>query len=205
MRLKRFSNIANTRTLYLLSAILLAVCVAAEAQQPAGVPMIGFLGVRPDDSQSTLKLFKQQLKTLGYIDGNIAFEYRNANNKPERLPALVDELLKLKVDVLIVAAVNEARAAKNATKTTPIVGLNVADPVRSGLVQSLAHPGGNITGFTPIAGELAGKRLELLKETVAKIDRVGVLWDPKAPSSKQTLKNLQESAKARGCSYILWR
>jgi putative ABC transport system substrate-binding protein len=136
---------------------------------------------------------------LAYVDGkNIVYEYRNAANKPERLPALVDELIRLKIDVLVVAAINEARAARNATKTIPIVGLNLADPVRSGLIESLAHPGANLTGITPISGELGGKRLELLKETVAKLAHVAVLWDPKAPSSDQTLKDLQSPASALG-------
>jgi putative tryptophan/tyrosine transport system substrate-binding protein len=171
----------------------------AQAQQPTKVPRVAFLGVRPDDSKTTFESFKRQLQTLGYIDGkNIAYEYRNAENKPERLPALVDELIRLKVDVFVVAAVNEARAAKNATKTIPIVGLNLADPVQSGLIESLARPGANLTGFTQITGELGGKRLELLKETVAKLARVAVLWDPKAPSSDQTFKDLQPTASALG-------
>jgi putative tryptophan/tyrosine transport system substrate-binding protein len=171
----------------------------AQAQQPTKVPRVAFLGVRPDDSKTTFESFKRQLQTLGYIDGkNIAYEYRNAENKPERLPALVDELIRLKVDVFVVAAVNEARAAKNATKTIPIVGLNLADPVQPGLIESLARPGANLTGFTQITGELGGKRLELLKETVAKLARVAVLWDPKAPSSDQTFKDLQPTASALG-------
>ena len=98
----------------------------------------------------------------------------------------------------MVAALNEARAAENATKTIPIVGLNLSDPVQSGLVESLAHPGANLTGITPISEELGGKRLELLKETVAKLTRVAVLWDPKAPASDQTLKDLQAPASALG-------
>ena len=127
-----------------------------------------------------------------------SIEYRNAENKPERLPAFVDELIRVKVDVLVVAAGNEARAAKNATKTIPIVGLNLGDPVQSGLIESLAHPGANLTGITPNLAELGGKRLELLKETVAKLVRVAVLWDPKAPASDQTLKDLQAPASALG-------
>src|SRR5262249_4516309 len=163
------------------------------------IPRIAFLGVRPDDSKTTFESFKRQLQMLGYVEGkNIVYEYRNAENKPERLPALVEESIRLKVDVFVVAAGNEARAANNASKTIPIVGLNLRDPVQSGLIESLARPGANLTGFTQISGELGGKRLELLKETVAKLARVAVLWDPKAPASDQTLKDFQAPASALG-------
>ena len=186
-------------TVLTLSALLFALGVSAHAQQLGKIPRIAFLGVRPDDSKTTFESFKRQLQMLGYVEGkNIVYEYRNAENKPERLPALVDELIRLKVDVLVVAATNEARAAKNATKTIPIVGLNLGDPVQSGLIESLARPGANVTGFTSISEDLGGKRLELLKETVAKLSRVAVLWDPKAPSSDQTLKDLQAPARALG-------
>jgi putative ABC transport system substrate-binding protein len=186
-------------SLLIIALVLVVSGDVAQAQQPTKLPKIGFLGVRPDDSKTTFESFKRQLQMLAYVDGkNIVYEYRNAANKPERLPALVDELIRLKIDVLVVAAINEARAARNATKTIPIVGLNLADPVRSGLIESLAHPGANLTGITPISGELGGKRLELLKETVAKLARVAVLWDPKAPSSDQTLKDLQSPASALG-------
>src|SRR5262245_52677311 len=169
-----------------LGALLFAPCFSAEAQEPTKLPKIGFLGVRPDDSKATFESFKRQFQMLGYVDGkNIVYEYRNAENKPERLPTLVDELIRVKVDVLVVAATNEALAAKNATKAIPIVGLNLGEPVQSGLIESLARPGANLTGFTQITGELGGKRLELLKETVVKLTRVAVLWDPKAPSSDQ--------------------
>ena len=182
-----------------LCALLLALSYSVEAQPQTKLPKIGFLGVRPDDSKTTFESFKRQLQTLGYIEGkNIVYEYRNVENKPERLPAFVDELIRVKVDVLVVAAGNEARAAKNATKTIPIVGLNLGDPVQSGLIESLAHPGANLTGITPNLAELGGKRLELLKETVAKLARVAVLWDPKAPASDQALKVLQAPASALG-------
>ena len=185
--------------LFALTALLLALSYSVGAQQPTKLPKIGFVGVRPDDSKTTFESFKRQLQTLGYIEGKtIVYEYRNAENKRERLPALVDELIRLKVDVLVVAAGNEARAARNATKTIPIVGLNLGDPVQSGLIESLAHPGANLTGITPNLAELGGKRLELLKETVAKLVRVAVLWDPKAPASDQTLKDLQAPAIALG-------
>jgi putative tryptophan/tyrosine transport system substrate-binding protein len=111
----------------------------------------------------------------------------------------VDELTRLKVDVIVAAASNEARAAKKATNTVPIVVLNFGtDPIASGLIDSLAHPGANLTGFTQMSGELGGKRLELLKETVVKLARVAVLWDPNALASDQTLKDLQPTASALG-------
>ena len=134
-----------------------ALGLPAQAQSP-NVPKIGFLGVRPDDSKGTFELLKRELQSLGYIDGkNITLLYRNAENKLDRLPALADELIRLKVHVLVVAATNEARAAKNATKIIPIVGLNLGGSVSLGLFDSLARPGGNLTGFMaygPLIGYL---------------------------------------------------
>ena len=136
---------------------------------------------------------------IGYVDGrSIAFEYRNAENKLDRLPALVRELIRLKVDIPVVAATNEARAAKSATKTIPIVGLNLGDPVASGLVDSFARPTGNLTGFTPNPRELGGKRLELLKETIPKLLRLAVLWDPNAPTGEATWKEIHSAANTLG-------
>src|SRR5262249_11474421 len=174
-----------------LSVLLFAPCFSAEAQQPARIPRIGFLGVRPDDSKTTFESFKRQFPMLGYVDGkNIVYEYRNAENKPVRLPTLVDELIRVKVDVLVVAAGNEVRANKNATKAIPIVGLNLGEPVQSGLIESLARPGANLTGFTQISEELGGKRLELLKQTVVKLTPLAVMWDQKAPSPHQKMQVL---------------
>ena len=145
------------------------------------------------------ELFRRELRELGYVEGkNIAFEYRYADNKLDRLPALADELVRLKVDVLVTPGTPEALAAKNATKTIPIVFLGVADPVAAGLVDSLARPGGNITGFTNIGAVLAGKRLELLKETIPKLSRVAVLWNPQDPSSAQQWKESQLPARELG-------
>jgi putative ABC transport system substrate-binding protein len=176
-----------------------ALCWSAEAQQSARIPKIGFLGVRPDDSKATFELLKRELQTLGYVDGkNIILLYRNAENKRERLPALVDDLIRLKVDVLVAAATNEARAAKNATKTIPIVALNAGRSVESGLIDSMSHPGENLTGFSPNPSELSGKRLELLKETFPKLSRVAVLWDPNAPTGETTWKEMQSSTNALG-------
>jgi len=170
---------------FALAVAVFALGLPAQAQSP-NVPKIGFLGVRPDDSKGTFELLKRELQSLGYIDGkNITFLYRNAENKLDRLPALADELIRLKVHVLVVAATNEARAAKNATKIIPIVGLNLGGSVSLGLFDSLARPGGNLTGFMPNTNELGGKRLEFLKESIPKLLRVAVLWDPNAPAGKQ--------------------
>ena len=182
---------------FVICTLLFAPCWSAEAQESARVPKIGFLGVRPDDSKGTFELLKRELQTLGYIDGkNITLLYRNAENKRERLPALVDDLVRLKVDVLVAAATNEARAAKNATKTIPIVGLNVGGSIEAGLIDSLRSPGGNLTGFWPDPGELRGKRLEILKETIPKVSRIAVLWDPNAPAGETTWKEIQQFATA---------
>jgi putative ABC transport system substrate-binding protein len=148
-----------------LCAFLLALSVCVEAQQPAKIPKIGFLGARPAPA-SGQELWRE-LRQLGYVEGkNIAIEFRYAENKLDRLPALADELVRLKVDVLVTPGGAETLAAKNATRTIPIVFIGVGDPVAAGLVDSLARPGGNITGITNIAAALAGKRLELLKETI---------------------------------------
>jgi putative ABC transport system substrate-binding protein len=134
---------------------------------------------------------------LGYIqDKNVLFEYRSASNKNDRLPALADELVHLKVDVIVAAAVNEANAAKQATKTIPIVFLSSSDAVENGLVVSLAKPGGNLTGFVTANALLAGKRLELLKETIPTLSRIAVLRDPQSPADQW--KQSELAAKALG-------
>jgi putative ABC transport system substrate-binding protein len=189
----------------LVGVVMLAVAVIAEAQQ-AKVTKIGWLGTRPASGASgssgtgvVLQLTRQALRDLGYIEGkNIVFEYRSADNKLDRLPALADELVRLKVDVIFTPGINEALAAKNATRTIPVVFSTTADPVAAGLVDSLARPGGNITGFTYIGAVLSGKRLELLKETVPKLSRVGVLWNPQDPGSTQQWKESQLSARELG-------
>jgi len=186
----------------LLSTLVVALTVCgarAEAQQPAKVAKIGLLGARPAASSTGLELFRQEFRKFGYIEGkNIAFEYRSADNKFDRLPALADELVRLKVDVIVTPGTAEALAAKNATRTIPIVFFGGGDPVAAGLVDSLARPGGNITGFTSIGAVLAGKRLELLKETVPNLSRVALLWDPQDPSAAQQWKESQLPARELG-------
>jgi putative ABC transport system substrate-binding protein len=187
----------------ILGVMHLALSVAAQAQQQAKIYKIGWLGSRPAVREVVTErgseLILRELRTLGYAEGkNMTFEYRSAEGEPNRLPVLADELVRLKVDVLVMSTPSAALAAKNATSTTPIVFLLAGDPVASGLVDSLARPGANITGFTTISTVLAGKRLELLKETVPKLSRVAVLWDPKAPGSVQQWKENQLHAKELG-------
>ena len=184
---------------YPLCAMLSALCLPASAQQQTKIPKIGWLGVRPAASDTGRESFDREFRALGYVEGkNIVFEYRSADDKMERLPALADELVRLKVDVLLASLTPAVVAAKNATRTIPIVFYGGFDPVALGLVDSLARPGGNITGFTSIAVTLAGKRLELLKEVVPKLTRVAILWDPHNPGSAQQWKESQLPARELG-------
>ena len=171
----------------LVAAMLLAGGVTAEAQQPKKIHRIGYLLAGDPAGESTrFEAIRLALGELGYIEGqNIAIEYRYAEGKQDRYPELAAELVRLKVDIIVAAGGNVmVRAAKNATKTIPIVMSGVgADPVEAGLVESLARPGGNVTGITNLSTELGGKRLELLKEAVPKLARVAVLYEPANPAS----------------------
>ena len=176
-----------------LSSLLFSFCVSAQAEQQPKIAKIGWLGVR--GSGTGREVFRQHFRELGYIEGkNVIMEYRYAENQLDRLPALADELIRLRVDVLVTPAMSAALAAKSATRSVPVVFFNVSDPVSSGLVDSLAKPGGNITGVTTIAATLAGKRLELLKETIPKLARVALLWNPKDLTSALQWKESQVSA-----------
>ena len=179
----------------LVAVVLLALGVTAEAQQPKKVPRIGFLslglGIQPNE-----EAFRQRLRELGYVDGqNIVIEWRFAKGKADLLPELAAELVRLKVDVIIASATQAIQAAKQATKTIPIVFPRAGDPVAYGLVDSLARPGGNITGVSAVSSDLSGKRLELLKEALPRISRVAVLYDPQLPLS---LKKTQTAAQFLG-------
>jgi putative ABC transport system substrate-binding protein len=183
----------------LSAVVLLAVAVIAEAQQQAKVANIGWLGFRSASQAPGTEVFRREFRALGYVEGkNIAFEHRDAEGKPDRLPAVADELVRLKVDVIVTASTVGALAAKNATRTIPIVFYSAGDPVATGLVDSLARPGGNITGFTNITALLVGKRLELLKETIPKLSRVAVLWNPQDPGPAQQWKESQVPARELG-------
>ena len=171
--------------------------VEAQAQQPKKIPRIGYLTAQTSSAEfPRIDAFRQGLRALGYVEGqNIAIEYRSMDGKLERLPEVAAELVRLKVDVLIPVSTNAALAAKRATSTVPIFFMGVPNPVEVGLVESLARPGGNITGLTNIASVLSGKRLEVLKETIPKLSRVAVLWDPQNPGSAAQWKESEIAAK----------
>jgi len=178
----------------LLGAFLFALCLPAEAQQPKKVSRIGYLSVLdPARESARAEAIRLALRALGYIEGqNIAIEYRYAEGKRDRYPELAAELVRLKVDIIVVAGGDMwIRAAKNATKTIPIVMTGGgSDPVEAGIIESLARPGGNVTGLTNLSVELGGKRLELLKEVVRKVARVAVLYDPTNPASVLDVKKV---------------
>ena len=171
-----------------------------EAQQPTKVPRIGFLtAASPSAIAARIEAFRQGLRELGYVEGkNIVIEWRYAEGKLDRLPALAAELVRLKVDVIVTAGPGATRAAKEATSTIPIVMAQDPDPVGNGFVASLARPGGNITGLSTLAPELSGKRLELLKEIVPKLSRVAVLGTSTAPGNAQALREMELAAGAFG-------
>jgi putative ABC transport system substrate-binding protein len=181
---------------WLLTTFLLATTAPAEAQQPKKVPRIGYLstGSRPS---ADVEAFQQGLRDLGYIEGqNITIEYRSTEGMAERLPNLAAELVQLKVDIIVVGGSPATQAAKNATKTIPIVMTNVTDPVGIGLVASLAHPGGNVTGLSNVGSDLGGKQLELLKEASPKVSRVAVLSDSAIPGNALWLGAMKVAAPA---------
>jgi putative tryptophan/tyrosine transport system substrate-binding protein len=185
----------------LIAVVLLAVAVTAEAQQAKKVPRIGFLsGFSSSSDRKRVEAFRQGLRELGYVEGqNVFVEYRYAGGNADEYPKLAAELVSFKVDLIVVGGGSGlARAAKETTKTIPIVMTGGSDPVGAGLVASLARPGGNITGLTAIAAELAGKRLELLKETLPRLTRVGVLWNPTDQGSAQGLKEIEIAAPTLG-------
>src|SRR6267142_146266 len=178
----------------LLGGTAVAWPALARAQQK--MPVIGFLGNYP--GAPAVAGFNQGLRELGYVEGrNILIEYRWAEGKFERLPALAAELVALKVDVILATTVVTAVAAKQAIKTIPIVFFAAADPIRSGLVTSLARPGGNVTGLSVLSPERIGKRLELLKQAVPGISRVAVLWEPDG-GGERTDKDMLKRAEVAG-------
>jgi len=185
-----------------IAGSLLAAPLAAEAQQAAKAPRIGFLGFNLATNPHLHEAFRQGLRDLGYVEGrNLVIEYRDAEGKLERLPALAAELVALKVDVIVAASIQPALAAKQATRTLPIVFASAGDPVSSGLVTSLARPGGNVTGLSLLAPELDGKRLELVKQAVPRVSRVAVLWQPGFLSEsmeKDLLSRAEVAARALG-------
>ncbi len=181
-----------------LCSLLLAPCSAVEAQQPTNIPRIAYLGATSLTANAArVEAFRQGLRELGYVEGkNIVIELRSAEGEQGRLPALVAELVRLKVDIIVSAGPSVTRAAKAATTTIPIVMAQDSDPVGSGFVASLARPGGNITGLSTLAPEISGKRLELLKEIVPRLSRVAIIGSSTEPSYAQVLKEIELAAGA---------
>jgi len=196
-----------------LCALLLALSFPAEAQQSEKIPRVGvlFIGGR---NQPHLESFKQGLKERGYTEGkNILLDYRYAEGNVDRLPSLAAELVQLKVDVIVTTSGNSARAATRVTRTIPIVLTTGADPVKSGLAESLAKPGGNVTGLSVIEEDLSGKRVEILKETFPKMTRMAYLWNPLAvsyseagaPSANPSYVQAKKAAETLGVQLLSYK
>ena len=184
---------------FTLSTLLFALCVPAQAQQPTKIPRIGYVSGTGTLSNPGpyVEALRQGLRDLGYVEGkNFVIEYRGAEGKPDRYPSLVNELVQLKVDVLVVPTLPAILAARQATKTIPIVMVTNTDPVAGRLVDSLARPGGNITGLSTLAQDLSGKRLELLTEVVPRLSRVAVLRDVDSQNSAIAFKEYEATAHA---------
>ena len=192
-------RIHNPKWLGLVAFVLVFVGFVGgvESQQPKNIPRIGFLSARDSATESNrAAAIRLALRELGYLEGqNIAIEFRYADGKLDQLPELAAELVHLKVDIVVAGGDPGIRAAKNATKTIPIVTMGGgADPIEAGFVGSLARPGGNVTGITNLGRELGGKRLELLKEAVPKVIRVAMLYDPGNPSTAREVKEILPGA-----------
>ena len=186
-------------SLWLLAVLLLASVHLVGAQQPGKIPRIGFLspgGFPGNDFR--YEAFQQGLRDLGYVVGkNITIEYRYAEEKLDRLPTLASELVDLKLDIIVTSTTPPIQAVKQATRTIPIVTIS-ADPVGTGLVASLARPGGNITGFSFVGPEISGKQLELVQETLPKVKRVAFVWDPANQAMALRFKEMQFAARTLG-------
>ena len=181
-------------------ATLLALCFSVEAQQPTKIHRIGWLtagslSATPERTEA----FRQGLRELGYIEGkNIVIEWRSPDGKPDRMPTLAAELVRLKVDVIVTGGSGATRPVKEATSTIPIVMAQDQDPVRNGFVASLARPGGNITGLSRLAPELSGKQVELLKEIVPRLSRLAVLSNSTLPAMAEAFRQIELAAGALG-------
>jgi putative tryptophan/tyrosine transport system substrate-binding protein len=185
-----------------LVALLFALCLPADAQQPKKVPRIGWLGADPE--APTREVFRQGLRDLGYVEGqSILIEWRFAEDKPDRFPELAAELVRFKVDVIVAGNAAAVGALKRATTTIPIVMTTYGgDPVADGIVASFARPGGNITGLTPLDPELIGKQLELLKETLPKLSQAAVMWKPDDSGSALQWQETRTAAAALGIQLL---
>jgi ABC-type uncharacterized transport system substrate-binding protein len=183
-----------------LCAMLFALCIPAQAQQPTKIPRIGYLSVlSPSTMADRIEAFRQGLRELAYVEGkNIVIEWRYGQEKSGRVSELATELVRLKVDVIISGGNSATQAAKKATDSIPIVMTRASDPVASGFVASLARPGGNITGLSTLAPEISGKRLELLQEIIPRLSRVAVLGTSTSPGNAQELREVELAAGALG-------
>jgi putative tryptophan/tyrosine transport system substrate-binding protein len=183
-----------------LGVLFWAISFSAEAQQAGKIPRVGYVSVRGAESQApVLESFRQGLRELGYIEGkNIIIEYRFAEGKRDLVPSMISELVQLKVDLIVSGGARPTRAAKQATSTIPIVFAQDLDPIGNGFVISLARPGGNITGLSTLQVDVAGKRLELLKEVVPKLSRVAVIGSSTSADNARELKETKAAAAALG-------
>jgi putative tryptophan/tyrosine transport system substrate-binding protein len=197
---KSKTNVLRTFvSFWLLATFLLTTAPYVESQQPGKMPRIGYISGTGDatDQGPYVEALRHGLRDLGYVEGkNFVIEYRGAEGKPDRMPSLVNELVQLKVDVLVVPTPQAMRAAKDATKTIPIVMVTQVDPVATGLVDSLARPGGNITGLATLQRDLGGKRLELLTEVIPRLSRIGVLRNPDEQTGAIGFKDYEAAARA---------
>ena len=188
---------------WLLASVILTTVSFAGAQQPAKIPRIGYLTADTISSSRRVEAFRGGLHDLGYVEGkNIVIEWRSVEGNLERIAALAEELVRLKVDVIVASAQSVTGPAKRATSTIPIVMANDIDPVGNGFVASLAQPGGNVTGLSSLAPELSGKRLELLKEIIPKLSRVSVLGTSSMPGNILLAKEMEQAAPAVGVKYL---
>jgi putative tryptophan/tyrosine transport system substrate-binding protein len=201
---RRAATMSGKILIWLLATVLLTTASLAAAQQPTKVPRIGYLGgTSPSANVARIEAFRQGLRELGYVEGrNMIIEWRHAEAKLDRLPALAAELVRLKVDILVTGGPPATRAAKEATVTIPVVMAFDDDPIGNGFVASLARPGGNITGLSSLAPELSGKQLELLKEILPKLSRVAVLGSSTRPGTAQTLKETELAAGVFGVKVL---
>jgi putative ABC transport system substrate-binding protein len=186
--------------IWLTATVLLTTVSLVQAQQAKKIYRVGRLSGALSTSTFSLDAIRRELRDLGYVEGkNISFELRYAEERPERLSALADELVRLKVDLIIAGGPNDGLTAKKATKTIPVVFTDSpTDPVANGLVNSLARPGGNVTGFYSMADVLAGKRLQVLKDSIPKLSRVAILWYGKSGSSEPQWTESQLAARQLG-------
>src|SRR5262245_61091696 len=201
-------NMGKNICVLIIGAMLFVLCVSAEAQQPKKIHRMGYLSsLSPSSESNRSEAIRIALRELGYVEGqNIAIEYRYGDGKPDRAPEIAADLVRLKVDIILVTGGSPwIRTAKNATKTIPVVMSNsVVGPVEAGLIESLARPGVNVTGLTLLSRELGGKRLELLKEAIPKVARVALLYELGNPFVVPDVKEVEVAARALGLTLKSW-